>query len=89
MNVPFDEQETIINFAPRRISTRVSVYSCMPNVISKILKLREKHPDDVQIVKADEFGTEFSVPYDWVSIRPKRQLSDEQKQIMIERLRKK
>lgn len=83
---PLDEQETIINIAPNAINKRASIYTTMPNMLAKMWKMQEQYPDDVLIVHDDKYGTEFSVPNDWIKIKPKRKLSDEQREAAVARL---
>ena len=83
---PLDEQETIINIDPKQISDKASVYTTIPSMLSRMWKLYEQHPDEVELISDDKYGSEFKVPRDWVRIKPKRQMSEEQKQKMAERL---
>ena len=82
----FDEQETIINSFPKQVSEKASVYTAILATLNYMWKLYEKYPDEVSIIHDDQYGTEFSVPKDWIKIKPKRQISDEQKEILKVRL---
>ena len=59
--------------------------------INKILKLHEKHPNEIQIVHypEDNYGTIYAhIPKNWFKISPPRQVNytDEQRAAMAERL---
>ena len=86
VSTPYEEQETIINISPRQISDCASVYSTLPAMINKLWKLHEKHPDEVKVVHDDKYGIEFSIPRDWIKVSPKRQVSEETKAKLRERL---
>ena len=81
-----DEQETIINILPSQITDRANVYSTVPAFVNRMWKLHEQYPAEVTVEKDDQYGTEFSVPKDWIKVKPKKKMSEEQKQILKERL---
>lgn len=59
--------------------------------ITKVRKLKEKYPEQVRIIKEpeDNDGCIYcELPVEWFSIRPpkKLNLTDEQKQVLTERL---
>lgn len=83
---PYDEQETIINIDPKQISDRASVYTTIPAMINRMWALHEKYPEDVLVTHDDKYGSEFTVPRDWVKIKPKRQMTEEEKQALAARL---
>jgi len=83
---PLDEQETIINYNPNQVNDRASVYTSATNTLAAMWKLYNERPDEVKIIHDDKYGTEFSVPRDWIKIKPKKQLTDEQKQLLASRL---
>ena len=82
VNVPQDEQEEILNLFPKQTSDRMSAYSCIPAGIRYYQKLLEQFPDEVTLVKADQYGIEVELPASWYR-RPKkpnkRNLSDDQR----------
>ena len=84
---PVVEQETTINIFPRAISGKAEVYTCIPYMVQRLLKLYEECPEEVTIRKANEsvFAT---VPREWIKIQPKRKsnLTEEQKRANAERL---
>jgi hypothetical protein len=60
--------------------------------ITRVRKLKEQHPDQVQIIAEPETNDGCiycKLPADWLRIGPKRQvnMSDERKQELAERLR--
>ena len=58
----------------------------------KMLKLKEEHPDEVEIIKTPEENAGYlyaSFPVGWIKIKPKRILSEEEKQNVIDRFKKK
>lgn len=55
---------------------------------SKLLRLTEKNPDDVQIVAENEDGSIFAhVPVRYIKISPPRKVSEEQKEAASERFK--
>ena len=58
---------------------------------SRILKLKESHPDEIEILAENEDGSIFAhVPTKWIKINPpvQRELTDEQRAEIGERFRK-
>lgn len=58
--------------------------------ISMVRKLREKHPEEVQIVAENSDGTLLArMPYSWMRITPKRKvnMSEEQRAAAAQRLK--
>lgn len=86
VSTPMDEQETIINIRNPQVEERINVYTTLPATMNKLLKLNEKYPNDIIITKDDKYGMEFSIPRNWLSIRPARKYSEEQRVKMAERL---
>lgn len=61
--------------------------------ITRVRRLAEKHPDKVRIIKQPEENDGCiycEMPTEWLSIRPpvKRNLTDEQRQKMSERMKR-
>lgn len=83
------EQETTINLYPSQVQDHAEIYSCMPAMINRLLKLAAMHPGEVQIEKEDEVGIFAKVPARWVQIRKPRQMnmSDEQRAAAAERMK--
>ena len=69
-SVSLDEQETILNIVPAQISKRMSIYTCIPPDIRYCRKLADDHPEDVIVIKEDDYGIEIEVPASWYR-RPK------------------
>ena len=86
VSTPLDEQETIINIAPASVVDKVNVYTSSKTMLTHMWKLYNKYPDQVDLLSDDKYGSEFAVPRDWIVVRPKRKLSEEQKKAMAERL---
>lgn len=84
----FEEQETIINIDPPQISKTASYYTTIPSDIKAMWNLQKKYPDIVEVVADDKWGSEFKIPAAWITIKPKKELSEEQKQVLVERLSK-
>lgn len=58
--------------------------------VSMVRKLREKHPEEVQIVAENSDGTLLArMPYSWMRITPKRKvnMSEEQRAAAAQRLK--
>ena len=88
VSVPYEEQETVINFLPSNVTDKANIYSADPHIIKRLKKLALKHPTEVILEKEDKYGVSYVIPRNWVSFKPKRHMSEEQKQKNAERLRK-
>lgn len=64
------------------------MYSCIPSTVKRLYKLVEEH-EDAAIDIDNDYGLCINVPANWIKIRPpvKRNLTDEQKAAMAERLK--
>ena len=69
-SVSLDEQETILNIVPAQISKRMSIYSCIPPEVRYCRKLANEHPEEVIVIKENDYGIEIEVPASWYR-RPK------------------
>lgn len=59
-------------------------------VISRVKKLAESHPDHCQLVAENKDGSICAhIPVNWIRINPPRELSEEQRQQIVERLGRK
>lgn len=69
-----------------------TVFTAERKFINSLNRLKEKYPDEVQIMTINEDGSMVAhVPFSWFKfIRPpvKREYTDEQKQAMAERMAK-
>ena len=56
---------------------------------TKIERLAKERPDECQIIERNDDGSIFAyVPVSWIKISPPKELSEEQKKAIGERLRK-
>ena len=66
---------------------RATVSFSQGKYISRIKKLKERYPDEVDIVAENPDGSLYAhIPTKWIRINPPRELSDEQKETLIEQL---
>lgn len=82
-------QETAIEYV--KGDKHATFYSSEPKYINMIHTLAEEYPEQVEIRSEDEGGIIVHVPVSWFRApKPpiKRQLSDEQRQMAAERLKK-
>lgn len=82
-------QETAIEYV--KGDKYATFYSGEPKYIKMIHKFAEDYPDKVKICSEDEGGVLIHIPVSWFRApRPpiKRQMSDEQKQMAGERMKK-
>ena len=80
------ERETIISTTEADDEFNVFTYN-LP-LIRKLERLRQERPEEVTFVKENSFGgREYTVPKNYVKISPpvKRNLTEEQRQLMAER----
>lgn len=57
--------------------------------ITRIKKLAEKYPDKCQILAENKDGSLYAhIPTEWVKINPGRELDDEQKEELAERMKR-
>lgn len=55
---------------------------------TKLLKLAQKHPEEVKIIKENEDGSLFAhIPVSYVKISPPKQMSEEQREAASERFK--
>ena len=85
---PLDEQETTISYAPSQVSKYAEVYTCIPTELKKLRKLAADKPDSFRLKQ--DFGNAaiFEVLRSCIRIAPKRQVSEEQRRLAVERLAK-
>ena len=86
VSTPLDEQETVINIQPNQVEERICIYTSMTTMLAKLWKIQKQRPDELLVVKDDKYGTEFSVPRNWIKIKPPKQYTEEQRQRMREQL---
>ena len=85
--VPYEEQETSILLGVPHLSPDADIYTCMPAMIRKLKQLKEQYPDQVNIQKEDDYGIQLTLPREWVKIKPKRVLSEQQRQQIAQNLK--
>lgn len=78
------EMETVINFNDAEKIAYIS--SSQKRIKEQLLKLAEEHPDEVKITKHDAYTVFAEVPKFYIRIRPKRYVSEEQKEAAAKRL---
>lgn len=81
------EQEVTINF---NLEEDVAVVDCRnPVWVRKMDKLLEQCPNEVRVIAETEDGRTYEVPKDFINVKPriKRNMSEEQRRILAERMR--
>lgn len=77
--------ENVIEFI--KDAKTATLQFCQMRYKSRIRKLAEKYPEECQVVAENPDGTLLAhVPVEWVKIIPPRQLSEEQRKEIAERL---
>ena len=77
--------ENVIEFL--RDSKTATVTFCQGRYVSKIKKLAEEYPEDVQITYENPDGSIVAhVPTKWVKVSAPRKMSEEQREMFAERL---
>lgn len=88
MTITLEEQETIVNFM--RTDELMEIYTCDTTMITKLDKLVAKNPEQYKVIKQDDISKTYSAPKKFLSFRSqetKRELTDEQKKALGERLK--
>jgi esterase/lipase superfamily enzyme len=67
---------------------RVTITITQPRLISRVMSLSEKYPDEVEIVKVNTDGTLLAhIPLSYIKINHvERKITEEQKAQLVERL---
>lgn len=78
------EMETVINFNDAEKIAYIS--SSQKRIKEQLKKLAEERPDEVKITREDAYTIFAEVPKFYIRIRPKRYVSDEQKEAAAKRL---
>lgn len=86
MNIPREEQETIINFTAD--DKMAQVYICDSVYIRKLDRLCEKSPDQYKVIQQDGYSKTYTMPKKLVSFRIPRELTEGQRVAATERLAK-
>lgn len=87
MTVSGDLKENAIEFY--KGDKRATVSFSQGKYISRIKKLKEKYPDEVEIVAENSDGSLYAhIPTKWIKINPPQQISEERKIELAERMAK-
>lgn len=79
--------ENVIEFIENE--KRATVTFSQGRFKSRIRKLAAEHPEECQIMKENKDGSLLAhVPVSWIKINPTRQLSDEQRNELAERIKR-
>ena len=71
-----NEKRATVTFSQGRFKTRIR-------------KLAAEHPEECQIMKENKDGSLLAhIPVSWIKINPTRQLSDEQRKELAERMKR-
>lgn len=84
--IPMEEQETTINLFPSRVSKKALIYSCVPLTMKKIRGMAESRPDSARITEDHGDWLYAEVDASCVKIKPKRVMSEAQRQAAADRL---
>lgn len=82
--VPISEQETTINLDHGE--KEAVIYTCHPPTIKKLCGLLSAYPDMVKLVRDDEYGVEVSLPIKWISVKSPRNISEERRKELAQRM---
>lgn len=83
---PFGCVENVIEFT--RDTKRATVTFSQGRYISKIKKLSTSHPEECKIIAENKDGSIVAyIPVSWVRINPGRNISEEQREAIAERIR--
>ena len=79
--------ENVIEFIENE--RRATVTFSQGRFKSRIRKLAAEHPEECQIMKENKDGSLLAhIPVSWIKINPTRQLSDEQRKELAERMKR-
>ena len=82
-----DFRENVIEFVLN--SETATCTFCQGRYISRIKELAKKKPDKCKITAENADGSIVAhIPTSWIKINPEKELSDEQRQAIAERLNK-
>ena len=78
--------ENVIEFL--RNAEVATVTFCQGRYISRIKELAKEKPDECQIIVENKDGSIMAhIPTEWIKINPKKELSEETKAMLADRLR--
>lgn len=78
------EQETIFNY--NQEEKTASCYTCDAALIRKLDRLCENN-EAITVSREGDGWKEYTFPKSWLKVRPPRELSDEQRQKLSERMK--
>ena len=78
------EQETILNY--NQETKTATCYTCDPAMIRKLDKLCAEDKA-ITVVEESEGSKTYKFPKNWIKIRKSKQLTDEQRSELVERMR--
>ena len=91
VDVLFEDQETIINYAKHVIGEWAEVYTTDKVVMKRYEKFCKEHPEYARVIKDDKYSMTFTVHPKCASVYPKAprkvEMSDERKEALREQLR--
>ena len=79
------EKETIINY--NQEEKEANIYTHDKRLVTKLMNCCEKYPEQFKLIEQDTESKTFIIPKKYVSVRPPKIMSDEQKQKAGERMR--
>lgn len=88
--LPKDEKytENVIEWV--KDEKRATLSLSQRRTISKVKQLAEQYPDECQVLAENKDGSLYAhIPVSWIRINPPRELTEEQKQELVERLARK
>ena len=88
VTIPVEEQELHINYSPAEMGKNCEVYTTIPWAMKYLDKMADKYPEQVNIIKDDQYSVTAVIPFKLVKPRKPRVMSEEQKQMMTARLKK-
>ena len=88
VTIPVEEQELHINYSPTEMGKNCEVYTTIPWAMKYLDKMAAEYPEQVNIIKDDQYSVTAIIPFKLVKPRKPRIMSEEQKQLMAARLKK-
>ena len=83
----YNERENAIEWLEGSKTMTVTISN--RKIANRIRKLKEQHPDEVEIVAdgPENGGYLYAhIPTEWLKIRPKRELTEEERKVLTERI---
>ena len=87
VSIPLDEQELHINFSPVEMGKQCEVYTTIPYMMKYLEKMVTNYPGQCTLIKDDQYSYTAMIPFKLVKPRnPRKEMTDEEKDILRERL---